>query len=111
MDEIKYQLEVLMQRILMLIFSPVFLLLQVKTSSDIVGRWEARDTTRGGLGSTLEFGPDGSFTFPFGPLLHGTYKLDGNKLILTTFQYPPKKPTTEVQEIKFEGDTLFQKTE
>ena len=100
-----------MQRILMLIFSSVFLLLQVKTSSDIVGRWEAIETTSGGLGSTLEFGPDGSFTFPFGPLLHGTYKLDGNKLITTTIQSPPKKATTEVQEIKFEGDTLFQKTE
>jgi hypothetical protein len=100
-----------MPGILMPIFSSVFLLLQVSSRGDIVGRWEAIETTRGGLGSTLKFSPDGSFTFAFGPLLTGTYKLDGDKLIVTTFQHPPEKATTEAHEIKIEGDTLFQKTE
>lgn len=100
-----------MQRISMLIFSSVLLLLQVSSSADIVGRWEAVETTRGGLGSTLKFSPDGSVTFAFGPLLNGTYKLDGNNLIVTTFQHPPQKATTETHEIKIEADTLFQKTE
>ena len=100
-----------MQRILMLTFSSVFLLLQVNSNGEIIGRWEAMETTRGGLGSTLKFSPDGSFTFGFGSLLSGTYKLDGNKLIVTTLQHPPQKATTEAHEIKIEGDTMFQKTE
>jgi hypothetical protein len=85
--------------------------LQVKSNGDIVGRWEAMEITKGALGSTLKFSPDGSFTFAFGALPTGTYKLDGNKLIVTTFQHPPQKATTEAHEIKIEGDTLFQKTE
>jgi hypothetical protein len=100
-----------MQQFLMLSFISLFLSLQVKTRNEIVGRWEAMETTRGGLGSTLEFGRDGSFTFPFGPLLHGTYKLDGDKLITTTFQPPPESATTKTEEIKIEGNTLIQKTE
>ena len=103
-----------MQHILMLIFSSSLLLLpglQFKSGDDIVGRWEAQETTRGGLGSTLRFNRDGSFNSSFGPQLNGTYKLDGNKLIITTFQSPPQKPSTEVCEIKIEGDTLFEKTE
>src|ERR1044071_1972137 len=102
-----------MQHILTLMFSSVLLLfhvLQIKSGDNIVGRWEAMETTRGGLGSTLQFNRDGSFNLSFGPLYKGTYKFDGNKLIITTFQYPPEKPTTEVQEIKIEGDTLFEKT-
>jgi hypothetical protein len=109
--EIKCNIEVLMQRILMLVISSLFLSLQVKTSGGIVGRWEAINTTKGGLGSTLQFSPDGSFTFSFGPLFNGTYKLDGNTLIISTFQSPPQKATTAVYEINIERDIMFQKTE
>jgi hypothetical protein len=99
-----------MQCVLMFVFSSVFFLLQDKGSGGIVGRWEAMETTKG-LGSSLQFNPDGSFTYHVGSLVNGTYKLEGNKLIITASQHAPEKTRTEVLEVKIEGDTLLQKTE
>ena len=99
-----------MQCILMFVFSSVFFLLQDKGSGEIVGRWEAMETTKG-LGSSLQFNPDGSFTYHLGSLVNGTYKLEGNKLSITASQHAPEKTRTEVLEVKIEGDTLLQKTE
>ena len=90
----------------------VFILLpffpsQTKPNQEIVGRWEAVETTRGGLGSRLEFNRDGSITFTFGPLLHGTYKLEGSHLTTNTVQSDGKQ-TTAIQEVEIQGDTLIQ---
>ena len=91
------------------IFFLLFLLLQGKTTSDIIGRWEGLEKSPEGLHRRLEFNPDGSFTNTVGTSFKGTYKLQGNRLITTYSSQPESVITREMQQFSIKGGTLILK--
>ena len=55
----------------------------VPGSMEIVGLWESRETSKGGIGHTVEFREDGTFVEAITVIVNGFYRLDGNRLLLS----------------------------
>lgn len=68
-------------------------------TQDLVGLWESRETSKGGIGHAVEFRPDGTYVEAPTVIVELPYQVSGDRLILK-----------EVPETRFEiqGDTLTQ---
>lgn len=80
----------------------------VPQSDQLVGLWESVEKSKGGIGHTVEFRPDGSYVEATAVLVDMYYRATGDQLTLS------EKPVVETAEagnsfpIKIEGDTLTQ---
>lgn len=88
------------------IFTLLFLLLQGKTTSDMIGRWQGLEKSPEGLRRVLQLDPDGSFTSIEGATFKGTYKLHGHRLVTNTSQ-TDSKVKTNTQRISIKGNALI----
>jgi len=72
-------------------------------SQELAGFWESRQTSKGGIGHTLEFRPDGTYVEAATVMVSYKYRVEGDRLILEI-------PDDSSQEtgIKIQGDTLIQ---
>jgi hypothetical protein len=68
-------------------------------SRELAGFWESRQTSKGGIGHTLELRPDGTYVEAATVMVSSSYQLSGDRLILE------EVPETR---IKIQGDTLTQ---
>ena len=68
-------------------------------TQDLVGLWESRETSKGGIGHAVEFRPDGTYAEAPTVIVELPYQVSGDRLILK-----------EGPETRFEiqGDTLTQ---
>ncbi|MGH9442896.1 MAG: hypothetical protein ACRD16_11545 [Thermoanaerobaculia bacterium] len=78
--------------------------------SPLVGKWEAMVRTSSELGKTLELHADGTLTGSLGSMVDATYRVEDGTLITThkderTGQFQEAK-----MKIRFEGDTLVEKS-
>lgn len=69
-------------------------------SSVLVGRWESRHTSKGGIGNVLEFHPDGSFIEALTVIVNLAYAVSGDQLTVTN---PGEKPVPE-SAVHFKAD-------
>lgn len=51
-------------------------------TQDLVGLWETRDTSQGGIGHTVEFRPDGSYVEATTVIVNAVYRISGDRLIV-----------------------------
>lgn len=72
-------------------------------SQELAGFWESRETSKGGIGHSLEFRPDGTYVEAATVMVSYKYRVDGDRLILEI-------PDDSSQEtgIEIQGDTLIQ---
>jgi hypothetical protein len=73
-----------------------------RAASPLVGRWDALNRSVGGLGSTIEFGPDNTLSFTIGAMLDFTYRRSGD----TLFVMHPDGDLPAAR-VAIEGDTLI----
>jgi hypothetical protein len=52
------------------------------SSASIVGRWRSLETSKGGLGSIIEFRSDGTVDFGIGAVVEMPWRIENNQLIL-----------------------------
>ena len=78
--------------------------------SMLIGKWESVARSKGGLGHALEFHRDGSLSHTTGAMVEETYRVEGSRLITSSRGTRTGKVTENVTEIRFEGDTLIQKS-
>ncbi len=55
---------------------------QQYSSSSIVGRWRALETSKGGLGAVYEFRSDGTVDFGFGAVVEMPWRVENNQLVV-----------------------------
>jgi hypothetical protein len=55
---------------------------QQPSSTSIVGRWRSLETSKGGLGSIIEFRSDGTVDFGIGAIVEMPWRIENNQLIL-----------------------------
>jgi hypothetical protein len=72
-------------------------------SQDLIGLWESRDVSRGGIGHTIEFRHHGTYVEAPTVIINSTYRVSGDQLFVDT----PGAPR-EQSKIRIEGDTLTQ---
>ena len=48
----------------------------------LLGRWRSLETSRGGLGTMLEFRQEGVVEYSFGAIVETPYRIEGNQLVL-----------------------------
>jgi len=79
-------------------------------AAPLVGRWDSMARSAGGVGEIIELRADGSMTHWFAAMVEFTYEVRGSSLItsFTPASGGPVEQTTA--EIRFEGDTLIQKS-
>ena len=68
-------------------------------SQELAGFWESRQTSKGGIGHTLEFRPDGTYVEATTVMVSFNYRVDGDRLIVE------EVPETRIE---IQGDTLTQ---
>jgi hypothetical protein len=69
----------------------------------LVGRWRSLETSKGGIGTMLEFHADGTVDFSPGAVVESRYRIDGHQLILPSdANGVPEQQTA----IAFVGDKL-----
>ena len=66
----------------------------------IIGEWLAVERTRGGLGASKSYRPDGIVNSTFGALVDFKYETIGNKLILSFSNEPDKAQVFEISGAK-----------
>jgi hypothetical protein len=79
-------------------------------STQLVGLWESKERSNGGIGHTVEFRPDGSYVEATSVLVDMYYRVSAGRLTIS------EKPIVDVDTtaagdsfpIKIEGDTLTQ---
>jgi hypothetical protein len=75
------------------------------STADLAGFWESRDISKGGIGHTLEFRPDGSLVEAIVVLVDLFYRTEGDQFILGETAGSDAKPLVAAT-IRIEGDTL-----
>jgi len=73
-----------------------------RAASPLVGSWDAVNRSVGGLGSTIEFGPDNTLSFTIGAMMDFTYRRSGD----TLFVMHPDGDLPAAR-LAIEGDTLI----
>jgi len=76
--------------------------------SQIVGHWVAEKTSSSGLGSVWEFKPDGTLTITFGVVANGSYRLEGDTLILPPETSAPGAAPQRIR-VRIEGNHLYER--
>jgi hypothetical protein len=74
------------------------------TSTQLVGLWESRETSKGGLGHAMEFRADGSFVETFAILLNLFYRISGDHLALV--EAPAAADTVLDMTFRIDGSVL-----
>ena len=87
------------------IFILLSVLLQAKTTDNIVGKWESVETDEEGSHKILRFDSNGSLFANYRAVHNGTYKLQGNHLVINFF-WANSKVERESLEIKINRNTL-----
>ena len=72
-------------------------------ANDLAGLWESHDTSKGGIGHTVEFRPDGTFVEATTVMVETVYRIAGDHLIVGE---SPEKALDST--FRIEGDTLVQ---
>jgi hypothetical protein len=73
-------------------------------TQDLAGLWETRETSKGGIGHTLELRADGTFVEAITVLVSFDYRVDGDQLSVS--ETPGGKP--DAVTFRIAGDTLTQ---
>lgn len=77
---------------------------QPAASPALIGLWESTNTSKGGLGPTLELRPDGAFVEATTVMVNSRYEIAGDRLTVTS---PDSGETTEYK-LRVEGDRLIE---
>ena len=76
---------------------------------DLAGFWESRDTSKGGIGHTVEFRPDGTYVEATTVLVNGAYRVSGDRLIVgETASAMEGDTAARGSRFEIQGDTLIQ---
>jgi hypothetical protein len=75
--------------------------------SRLIGVWESRETSQGGIGGAFEFRPDGSYVDATLVIVEIPYRVDGNRLILGG-DASGAGAEKNVSTFRFDGDALVQ---
>ncbi|HEX6903086.1 MAG TPA: hypothetical protein VF789_25435 [Thermoanaerobaculia bacterium] len=76
---------------------------------DLVGFWETRETSRGGIGHALELRPDGTYVEATTVLVNGAYRVAGDRLIIgETLGALEGDKAAAASRFEIQGDTLIQ---
>lgn len=73
--------------------------------SDLVGLWESAQTSKGGIGHTLEFKADGSFLEAITVLVDLAYRVEHRKLFVAETAAAAKQ-AKDGSQVKVDGDVL-----
>ncbi len=68
--------------------------------NSLVGLWESRETSQGGIGHAFEFRPDGTFVEVTVVMVEMPYRVSGNQLVVG------KEPDSNSTTFRFDGDAL-----
>ena len=74
----------------------------------IVGKWESVARNQGGLGLTFEFHPDGSIGITPGAMVDFTYRLDGDRLVMSFIEPGTGEVSEHAVAVRFKGDSMTQ---
>lgn len=74
-------------------------------NNDLVGLWESTQTSKGGIGHTLEFKADGSFLKAVTVLVELSYRVENGKLFVAEAPAAAKQAQDGIK-IELEGDAL-----
>jgi hypothetical protein len=77
------------------------------TTKDLVGFWETRKTSMGGIGGALDLRADGSASSLITVLVGFTYELEGDRLRLRWENDPPEKVPNAIP-VRFEENAFIQ---
>ena len=72
-------------------------------TQDLAGLWESRETSKGGIGHTVEFRPDGTYVEAATVIVNFTYQVSGDRLTIHEVKGDQGAVRIEIQ-----GDTLIQ---
>jgi hypothetical protein len=75
---------------------------------DLAGFWESRNTSKGGIGHTLEFRKDGTFVEATTVIVDSTYHVSGDRLFLDALS-EDKTSGPKGVEFRVEGDLMIAK--
>lgn len=75
-------------------------------NNDLVGLWESTQTSKGGIGHTLEFRADGLFLEAVTVLVELSYRVENGKLFVAETPAAAKQAKDGIK-IKLEGDVLM----
>ena len=76
-------------------------------SQEVAGFRESRNTTKGGIGHTLELRPNGTFVEATTVIVDSTYHVSGDRLFIDAVSEDKKK--RDGVEFRIEGDLLIEK--
>lgn len=85
------------------------LMCSAPASSDLLGLWETEQVSRGGIGHTIEFKPDGSYVEAISVIVDFHYRVENGRLIVSDEEVLSNKDVKNAPEIVFDGDTLILK--
>jgi hypothetical protein len=75
-------------------------------SKDVVGLWESQQTSKGGIGHTLEFRDNGTFVEASTVLVNFHYRVDGSRLFLS--EAASDDDTKRARDFRLEGNSLIE---
>jgi hypothetical protein len=85
------------------------LMCSAPASSDLLGLWETEQVSRGGIGHTIEFKPDGSYVEAISVIVDFYYRIENGRLVVSEKEVPSNTDIKNAPEIVFDGDTLILK--
>jgi hypothetical protein len=74
----------------------------------LVGLWESARTSRGGIGHTFEFRPDGTYVEATTVIVDGYYRLIGDRLVNGERPVGADADSSKAARIKIDGDVLVE---
>ena len=80
----------------------------INGESNLVGLWESKETSQGGIGHAFQFRPDGTFVDAAVVMVEIPYRVTGDRLVLGEEPPAGKPDTRQTSSIRFEGDALLQ---
>jgi hypothetical protein len=78
-------------------------------SQALAGVWESRQVSKGGIGHTFQFLPDGTFAESPTVMVDFHYEISGDRLILTQ-TFPQDSAPPKVIKFRVDGDRLIETT-
>lgn len=75
-------------------------------SRDLIGLWESQQTSKGGIGHTLEFRDNGTFVEASTVLVNFHYRVDGSRLFLS--EAASDNDTKRARDFRLEGNNLVE---
>ncbi len=85
------------------------LMCSAPASKDLSGLWETEQVSKGGIGHTIEFKPDGSYVEAFAVIVDFYYRIENGRLIAGEKEFSTNTNVKDAPEIVFNGDTLLLK--